>query len=670
MPWTPLIVQPGVQAVTTKLSGQGVWNTSNLIRYFQGNLQKLGGWVALTTQTVTGICRGILGFQGLDGTQYLALGTNERLEIYSNGSLYDITPIIKTSNVSTPFTTISATPSVNVADTANGVDVGDAINIVTMASVGGIILQGFYAVDAIVDPDNYTITASVDAASSVTGGLTMAFTTTMSSSIVAVVLANHGLQVGDTITVNVSTVVGGLTLLGDYIVATTPDANDFTFDAGSSASSSASASENGGNVRIEYLLTPGAVSESNTAAFGLGPYGDGPYGVGSTTGAVQPLRQWAMAAWGEFLIASYTNGGIYVWMPAGGTTNNPAMLITLAPASNAWIFLAMPQRQIVALGCTDPDTMLQDPLLIRWCDVDDYTDWIGTSDNEAGSFRLPTGNRIVGGLQGPQQGLIWTDLSLWIMQYIQAPLIYGFTEVANSFGLIAARACGIVNNLVIWVMHNNFFVYDGTQARMLPCSVWDFFFRNYYITQQDKICMGVNTLFNEFFVFFPSATGDGEVDSYVKCNMENPAQPAWDYGLLARTAWTDLSTYENPIGVGADGLIYSHENGNNANGVAMDSWAETGWFRISDGLLYIFVERFIPDFILSENSQVQITVSIADYPGDTPRDYGPFLVTSETEYVIVRARGRLMSLRIESVDLGSFWRLGQSLYSGEAAGRR
>ncbi len=78
----------------------------------------------------------------------------------------------------------------------------------------------------------------------------------------------------------------------------------------------------------------------------------------------------------------------------------------------------------------------------------------------------------------------------------------------------------------------------------------------------------------------------------------------------------------------------------------------------------------LPDFKLSDGAAMQITVSLVDYVSDTPRTYGPYALTAATPYFTVEQRGRYMSLKIESVDRGSFWRLGQIELEVQAAGAR
>lgn len=658
MPSSKLILRPGINREMTPMLNEGGWSFSNLIRFFQGMLQKLGGWAKYVGQSVYGTARGIFGWEDLNGQPYVAVGTEGTLEVVYQTTLYDITPLTSTQNLSDPFTTISGTNTLTVHDAAHGETAGNVIDIITETAINGKLLIGYQTVVSITDVDNYIISTDQTFSASVSGATTALYTTVNTDSTVTVTLVNHGRTVGTYYTINVSTIVGGLTLVGNYLINSIIDADNFTFDAGAPASSADTGNENAGDIRINYLFGAGISSATVTGGYGVGTYGVGTYGIGVVSSAPTPLRQWFFGNWGELLIANPTNEGIYVWDPNSGVTSNPATIIGTAPTTNS-MFIAMPERQVVALGADG------DALLIKWSDVDDYTQWTPDITNQAGSYRLPKGSRIVGGLQAPQMGLIWTDLGLWAMQYIQPPLIYGFTEIASGCGLISARAMGVLGGKTYWMSHNNFYMYDGTVSPIV-CSVWDIIFYHLNDSQVDKITCAVNSAFNEISWFFPSAEGTGEVDTYVKFNAD---ENVWDYGSLVRTAWTDSSVVINPLGVDDRGYIQQHEISNDADGLPIDSFAESGWFKISDGLYYLFLERLIPDFTMSSGATIILTMSTVDYPNDTPR-MKSFSIMSDTEYVIIRMRGRLASIKIESNDLGSFWRSGEILNIGSPSGRR
>lgn len=670
MPFQPLTIRPGINIESTPLLNESGWSSCNLIRFFQGVLQKLGGWTRLITQSVLGTARALVFFEDSDQNQYIGIGTEKALEVYTSGVLYDVTPIIATSNLSDPFSTILNSNIITVLDAVNGSDAqaGSIIQVVNPASIDGLIILGSYEIQTVIDSTHYTIFSSSNATATVTNGGTAAlFTTVNTSSSVQVTLNNHGFVAGQQYVVYISTTVGGLTLFGNYSIDTVIDPDNFTITAAGTATSSTTGSENSGDIRISYELQAGSDSAMNVPGlYGTGPYGSGPYGTGTATAPTQP-RLWSLGAWGTDMVASYTNGSVYAWLSEDGLINNPSTLITEAPANiNAGIFVAMPEQQIVALGASDGSDVNTDQLLIRWCDVSDYTDWIASATNQAGSFRIARGARIVGGLQGPQQALIWTDIGVWVMQYIGFPLVYGFNELAEGCGLIGQNAKGVLGSKVYWMSQNNFFVYDGNSVQPLACTVWDKVFQNLNIAQAQKIIAAPNSFFNEISFFFPSNTGTGEIDSYVKYNA---ALGVWDYGTLVRTAWMDQSSLPYPVGVDGVGLLQRHELGNDADGIAMDCFAQTGWFKISEGTMYTFIERLIPDFIY-ESATLKLTLQFQDYPNSPISSVGPLTAVQATRYLIVRGRGRLVNIKVESNDLGSFWRLGEILYSGSPAGRR
>lgn len=661
-----IILRPGVNRQATPLLNEATFSFSNLIRFKDGMLQKLGGWIKFIAGSTLGVCRGLFSWQDLDGIQYVVQGTNLQAEVTYQGDLYDISPVTSTANLATPFTALTGvTNQLQVTDVAHGASAGDVITIVNKCQYQSQVLENEYVIDSVIDADNYIIdTNKVFSGPAAAGGTAMLFNTTNTSASVQVTLNGHGLISGQAFFVHVSTTVGGLTLFGEYVVDTVVNANTFTFLASGNATSTTSGSENAGNIRINYLLAAGEVSATPSAGYGVGPFGYGGYGIGSGSGAIVNPRRWFFGNWGELLLANPSDEGIYVWDPNGGVADNPMTVIATAPTNVASMFIAMPQRQVVALGAEDAG--VQDPLLIRWSDVDDYTEWTGAVTNQAGKYRLPKGSRIVGGIQGPQMGFIWTDLGLWGMAYAGSDLVYGFTELGSGCGLAASRGMGIAGGVPYWISLNGFFAYNGA-VQAVPCPIWDIIFRNLNTAQIEKVVCAVNSAFNEIAWHFPALDGSGENDTYVKLNV---SEGVWDYGTMTRTAWLDQSVVGLPLGTDANGYLYQHETSTDADDIAMDSWAETGLFKISDGANFIFIERMYPDFKLDgTGAELTLTLYTQDYPNQAQRSK-TFTIDANTDYVIIRVRGRFAALKIESNDMGSFYRLGELIYAGSAQGRR
>lgn len=415
-----------------------------------------------------------------------------------------------------------------------------------------------------------------------------------------------------------------------------------------------------------YVYSRASSSMPIIRGYGVGGYGLGGYGVGEKNpepkGSPVPIAalDWTIDNWGENLIVSPVGGAIYQWSPISGS--QAAAIIPTAPVANDGMFVAMPQRQIVTWQSTFNG--IQDPLLIRWCDVANYNSWVATVTNQAGSFQMSKGSRIVGCLQGPQQALVWTDLGVWSMQYVGPPLVYSFNEIGTGCGLISRKAAGSLNGMIYWMGTTQFFRLGQSGAEAIPCSVWDTVFQNLDTSNLDKIRFAANSNFNEISWFYPTTTSGGEIGGYAKYNV---VLNAWDCGTLKRSAWINQSVLGTPIGAGLDGFIYQHEVGNDDDRLPMNSYFQTGYFQLAEAEYKIFVDQVWPDFKWGlydgpQGANLKLTFFVTDYPGDTPRVYGPYNMNQLKDFLTPRFRGRLVSIKVESEDAGSFWRIGATRY--------
>jgi hypothetical protein len=593
--------------------------------------------------------------------------------------------------------------------------------------VGGVdtaTFDGSFTITSVTDVTiTYTQTGVATAATSyggsvtprVTfGGLPPKFTVVSGGATVTVDLINHGYAVGDTFNVPISTAVGGVAISGLYTVTKVNTVDQFEITSDLPATSSANAYENNGQIRSEVFVSVVSADQGDNFVYGGGIYNEGLYGSGfveaSTDGTPITAVDWTFDNWGSILVACPKNGATYYWQPVGSAVQNLSYMPN-SPVYNAGAFVAMPQRQVIAYGSSFGS--IQDPLLVRWCDLEDFTVWQGTAFNQAGSYRIPTGSKIVGGLQAPQQALLWTDLDLWSMTYIGQPYIYGFNKIGANAGLISQKAAGQMSGAVYWMSQRQFFRFAGQGVEPIPCPVWDQVFQNLFPGNDengnpytDRIRCAPNSQFNEITWHFPAhytydidpATGlnlsqmqigTGEVNAYVKYNI---ALNQWDYGyqhpdnpavLVGRTAWIDQSIFGGPIGAAAATsvvgqtsgfFVYQHETSNNADGVAMETGFTTGYANLADGDNMIFIDQVWPDmkwgFVDEEKTaQVKITFFVTNYPGDPPIEYGPYTVTQSTQYLSVRMRGRLVAIGVSSTDLNSFWRLGAIRYRYQPDGK-
>lgn len=434
---------------------------------------------------------------------------------------------------------------------------------------------------------------------------------------------------------------------------------------------------NAGNALFEIYNTPGPLPEGT--GYGVGGYGAGGYGSGVTPPSSNLIgnpivaSDWTLDNWGQIFIAGKVGGEIYTWDPLENTGR--ASIITEAPPLNDGCFVAMPQRQIVAWGSTF--TGVQDPLLIRWCDVGDYNSWIATQTNQAGSYRIPKGSKIISCIQGPQQGLVWTDLSIWAMQYSGPPYVYQFNEIGTGCGLIGQKAAASMNGIVYWMGQSQFFRLGGGGIETIRCPIWDVIFQDLDTENLDKIRVAPNSRFGEVSWFYPTKSAGGEINAYVKYNI---ALDCWDFGTLTRTAWINESVLGPPIGAGfvpnlaSQKFIYQHETSQDADGQAMTSYFQTGYIALTEGEYKMFVDQIWPDmkwgyFAGVQDADLTITFFTTDYPHNDPITYGPYAFNNTTDFITPRFRARLVSVKMQSEDAGSFWRIGATRYRFQPDGK-
>ena len=415
-----------------------------------------------------------------------------------------------------------------------------------------------------------------------------------------------------------------------------------------------------------------------------GGYGTGIGAPASPVGEQLQAADWTLDNWGENLISCPQNGPIFVWSTDSGYYNSAA--IPQAPIKNAGMFVAMPQRQIMAWGSTFNG--VQDPLQIRWCDANNFNVWDPVpGENLAGDYRIPTGSLIVGALQGPQQQYWFTDIDLYVSQFTgSVDEVYGFNKIGAGCGLIGPKAMAMLNSNIYWMSQRQFFMASGMSSpQPIPCSVWDFVFQNLNESAVANIRAAPNSMFNEVTWFFPTlSSSTGENDAYVCYNV---LYNQWDYGYLPRTAWIDQSVLGGPIATAiyegvpgeenatAGSRVFQHETSYNLADQPIHAMMKTGYFSISNGNDLVFVDWMLPDMKWgtwpgADNAELYISFNVTDYTGQTPTLYGPFRVTHTTEYIEPRFRGRFVQIVIESNDFNSFWRLGSIRYRYAITGRR
>lgn len=660
MPFGKLTLRPGVDTQRSPTLNEAGISDTQMVRFPFGLPEKQGGWLGMPNlPPLYGTCGGLFGWADLQGTPYLAAGTEQRLTVVSGGALTDITPLRATTNPA-PFVAFAMGATVGtVTDAGHGAAAGDWVLILVPISVAGVFLdQGYYQILTVLDANRYTIQLPRTApAGTGGGGAVPRFTTTSGSSTVTVYLPTNGFLASQLFQVQVPTTVGGITLSGYYsIVSTTGDS--FTIIAGAAASSAATVFENAGNASFGYLLPTGYGAPTPITGWGIGDFGLGDFGQGSAGQIIQPARQWSLFNYGQDLIASPTGGAIYYWQPPVGRAQ---VLSGSAPTQNTIAF-GMGQTQIILSAGSESGGTLY-PTLVRWCDSGDFTDWTPTTTNQAGSFQIPTGSTVTAGLAIGLGALVWTDVDLWSFQFTGLPYVFGVNRIAVACEALAPRAPAVIGNVVVWPSSKGFYRYAGGAVQPLPCTVWDRFFKALDLTRQGLTFSAVNAVFNEVAWFFWRKDGQR---GYVRWNSTDNV---WDTGILDRVAWVDRSPFGGPIGADSAGNLYQHEVGNDADTLPLSWWFQTGYFDLAQGEEFVLIDKIIPD-IVGGFSAIQVTLFATDAPFDTPRVYGPFTMKPDTRYINCRVRGRQLAIKFSGTDLGSEFRLGGVRYRYAPSGRR
>lgn len=519
-----------------------------------------------------------------------------------------------------------------------------------------------------------------------TESLTDPFETTSGSPIVEVTDAAGGYIDGDFVTFSGASAVGGLTIDGEYQISYT-SGSTYTIDAGTNATSSATG---GGSVTAAYQINVGPAFSVPLTGWGAGAWGAGTWGVGTTS--AEPLRLWSQSNFGEDLVFGPRGGAIYYWDATSGATTRGVLLSSLGGASGVptvqnYILISDISRFVFCFGSNDIGTATQDPMLIRWSDQEDATNWTPAATNQAGSLRLSRGTEIVTAAQSRQEVLVWTNSAMYSLQYVGAPAVWTAQLVGENTSIASQNAVAYANGVAYWMGIDKFYKYDGrTQA--LPCDLRKFVFNDFNDLQYNQVFAGTNEAFHEVWWFYCSANSS-TVDRYV---VYNYVQNIWYYGTMARTAWLDSGLRNYPLAATYSNNLVNHEFGvdDNETGtpVAINAYISSAEFDLDDGHKFAFIWRVLPDITFdgSTAGSPQATMTLLPLKSsgsgyNDPASEGGtnsstvtrtavLPVEQYTGQIYTRVRGRQLAMKIESDALGVHWQLGAPRIDMRPDGRR
>jgi len=643
MPLQKLQLRPGVNRESTTLANEGTYFEMDKVRFRSGYPEKLGGWVAdtgTTTSTLTppagsfwGVCRSLWNWITLSSYNLLGVGTNLKFYIQSGtgGSFYDITPIRSTTSAGdVTFAATNGSTTLTVTDAAHGAQANDFVTYSGAVSLGGVItatvLNKEYQVVAVTSNNVYTITSAVAANASDVGN-------------------------------------GGSATVGAYQITTGSAVYTVSVGWGSGG---------WGGINTGYTST--GWGSAAPAGVGLG---------------VQ-LRLWSQSNYGEDLIFNPRGGGLYYW----DTNPNPTIFDrgTLLTAGDTpdicnFVMVSDASRFVICFGVNDYGSAVQNPMLVRWSDQEDYTQWTPSVTNQAGSYTLSHGSAVITALQARQEILVWTDAALYSMQYLGAPYVWGFQILADNLSIVGPNAVASANNVVYWMGVDKFYMYSG-RVETLPCTLRSYVYNDINMSQAFQFFAGTNEGFNEIWWYYCSATST-TIDKYV---VYNYLERVWYYGTLARSAWLDSPLRVEPMATTYGNQLVYHETGVDDGTTnppsPITAYVQSADFDIGDGHNFGFVYRIIPDVTFDGSTvnapALDFTVRPRQFPGT---NYGnannPAVISSIsyagqrtynvqqfTEQVYVRIRGRQMAFKVSSDTLGTAWQLGVPRIEVRPDGRR
>jgi len=513
------------------------------------------------------------------------------------------------------------------------------------------------------------------------------FTTEIGSPIVVVTDAVTEFFDGDFVSFSGATAVGGITVSGEYQL-TLGSANTYTIDVGANATSTATGG--GALVVAQYQIPIGSAVEVPLTGWGAGAWGFGAWGIGLPSS--NSLRLWSQTNFGEDLLINPRGGGLYIWDVDGNVTTRATLVADDVGASGVptvinSIFVSDISRFVFAMGCNDYDLTVLDPMLIRWSDQESILDWTPAATNQAGSIRLSHGSKIITSIQSRQEVLVWTDSTLYSLQYVGAPIVWGATLMGDNISIVSPNAVAYASGVAYWMGVDKFYKYDG-RTQTLRCDLRQYIFDDINDLQYEQICSGTNEGFNEVWWFYCSK--DSTLNN--KYVVYNYVDDIWYYGSMGRTAWLDSSLNKGPIAATYKENIVIHELGNDDESetipVPINAFITSAEFDLDDGHNFSFVWRVLPDITFRGSDVESPQVTMYLYPlknsgsGYTvPASVGGtnnaqvtrtavLPIEKFTGQIFTRVRGRQLSMKVESTGLGVTWQLGSPRLDLRPDGRR
>jgi len=691
MPLQKILFKPGVNRENTRYTTEGGWYECDKIRFRQGNPEIIGGWTRISGYTYNGVCRSLWNWVTLQNQNLVGVGTNTKFYIEQGGYYNDITPIRVTTTLGTNPFTANGTTTVTVSATAHGATTGTFVTFSGATGTYASTLNAQYQI-TVIDANSYTITTSTALAAGSYGGSAVSAAYQVNAGpAFAVPLTGWGAGAWGAGTWGYGGApISSLQLwnqmnYGEDLIYSPRGGNLYYWDASSNVTTRGVALNTlGGTVSFTnasptvvtstILYTEGAALQFSGGSLPTGITAGTTYYVFEVNGLTFKLLNSAGAT-----VGTSSTG-----------TGNVSLIVDIPTLVNTFT-VSDSSRFVIAFGCNDYGQSTIDPMLIRWSSQDDIYNWTPDPTNQAGFTRLSHGSEIVTTVQTRQEIVVFTDSSVYSLQYLGPPYVWAPQLLGDSVSIISPNAATLASGVVYWMGVDKFYAYDG-RIQTLNCDLRRFIFQDINLEQTEQIFCGTNEGFNEAWWFYPSA-GSTLVDRYV---IYNYLEKLWYYGTMSRSAWLDSGLRNYPLAAVYDpatstGNLVNHENGLNDNATgttaAIDAYISSSEFDIGDGHNFGFVWRVLPDLTFEDsvNSPTGEAPAVAmtlyglanSGSGVTSSASQPvaksstYVITEQfTGQVYTRMRGRQMIFKISSNQINTVWQLGAPRIDIRPDGRR
>jgi hypothetical protein len=691
MPLQKVLFKPGVNRENTRYTNEGGWYECDKVRFRQGTPEVIGGWQQISGYTYNGVCRSLWNWVTLGNLNLVGVGTNTKFYIEQGGNYNDITPIRTTVTLGANPFSANGTTTVTVTAVGHGATTG---TFVTFSGATGTYASTFNAQYQITvtGADAYTITVPTALTAGAYGGSAVSAAYQVNAgSAYAVPLTGWGAGTwgagvwGTGGTSATSIQLWNQINYGEDLIYGPRGGAIYYWDAGSGVTTrGVLLSSLGGTVTFTNA-SPTVVT--STVAYTEGAalqFSGGSLPTGITAGVTYYVFEVTGLT---FKLLTAAGAAVNTSSTGSGAVSN----IVDIPVVQNNLTVSDTSRFVIVFGCNDYGSSTMDPMLIRWSGQNDPYNWTPDPTNQAGFTRLSHGSQIVTTVQTRQEIVVFTDSSIYSLQYLGPPYVWAPQLLGDNISIMSPNAAVIASGVVYWMGVDKFYAYDG-RVQTLNCDLRRYVFQDLNQEQALQVLCGTNEGFNEVWWFYCSANSN-LIDKYV---VYNYVEKVWYYGTMARTAWLDSGLRAYPLAAvynstTSTGNLVNHEQGLNDNATsttaAIDAYISSSEFDIGDGHNFGFVWRVLPDLTFGNSTNspasavpvVTMTLygltnsgsgrtSSANQPVSSSSAYD---ITEEfTGQIYTRMRGRQMIFKVGSNQINTTWQLGAPRIDIRPDGRR